>query len=212
MLSGIKSPDDLQDRDILRSFDATRGAGAQIGEFILKKEKNETPFMFVNRVKGEYRAWYDGKASEERSKARASEASREAHLEQLRASGPGVQQTVRPTQTSLEEVLASQEITLTQEYARLTSDEDRLQDQLTHLTSQIHYLQKELQNVRKFRAELSGSHPSPTAETMGRDLPNEVGLGREGTSGGVGEQGDSEVHDSGGTEAHADDPQSSGDA
>lgn len=179
MSIALKHPDELQDRDILRSFDSFRAAGAQVGEFILKKSANETPFNFVQRFKGEYGAWYYSKEAEERSKARANEARNKASDHQpvvVNEERPGV---VQETEASLEATVRSKVVALTEAVARA---EAQYRESVRHVEVNKRKwfdAYAELRMAERFLSELEKEdgreYPPETDPPVGGDLPTEVG-------------------------------------
>jgi hypothetical protein len=190
-VEGIKRPEDLQDKDILMALDKTRGVGVQWGDFISYK-KGDTPINFIARVKGEYSAWYRSKEAEEASKVRASQVSSREPDQRPDASRETSEASVLPAKRSLDAILEAQEIAATVEYAHLTQRSKNLEAELKKIDGEIRKIKLELDNVRRFRAELSAG-TSPIPSEMGKDIHREVGQRKPRRSRRLGAESDPEV-------------------
>lgn len=201
----LKHPDDLQDRDILTNMDAHRGAGVQFGEFICQRN-GDTPINFIGRVKGEYRAWYDSKEAEARSKARASEVSRGEGNPGPVVIVPPSKQAVQESETSLEQTVRAKVDALSQ---RVSQAEANYLSAVAHvevMKREWYDAYAELRMAERFLKELQkqdGREYPPEAPTsVGNDIPTEVGQRRKRRGNRVRKSVHSEGNDSRGTEVH----------
>lgn len=182
-MEGIKHPEDLQDRDILRSLDANRGAGVQLGEFICQKVSGEIPINFIARCKGEYSAWYNRKEA----------ALRNANANREGSAGPSASSAVRDSapprpavqgsKASLEATLEAQVDALTQEYARAESAYQDAKHGVVQAKERWHQVYADLRNAERFLQELrkdgNKEHPPEDDPEVGGNLSQEVGRGKQ---------------------------------
>src|SRR3990167_2398889 len=189
-------------------MDAHRGSGVQFGDFISQRS-GDTPFNFIIRVKGEYRAWYNSKEVAERNEARASEVSRQTQLV-----GPGTlnvapKGNVQEPQTSLEATVRSKVDALAQEYARAEELYRELGKQQDAAKVTWFRAYSELKMAERFLKELEQEdgreYPPEVTATIRSNLPEEVGYRRKRGRNRVGQPSSSEVGDSTSAEVHAGD-------
>lgn len=171
----LKHPDELQDKDILTNLDAHRGAGVQFGEFICKKG-HETPFQFIGRVKGEYRAWYNGKEAEEARKARAAQVSNPAQDEGPRIAVPASARVVQEPEASLEAAIKAQVARLTEEYTVAKARERELIKEIDEGGLRLCKIARELFKAEQFLKELEEGGDTPQVpQAVGRNIHPKMG-------------------------------------
>lgn len=205
MQAGIKHPDDLQDKDILVNMDAHRGTGVRFGEFESAR-KGATPIDFIARVKGEYRAWYNGQEVEERRKARVSETSHREATQDASPAAPALQQIVQSVETSLEATIKAQVSALTEKRTRAKSDLRKLEASTIAIACELMVLEKELRLAEKFLGELSGDkNEQQIPSSVGGDIPKEVGQRKPRGRNRVAKANDPEIGDSGSKEGNQED-------
>lgn len=208
MLQGIKRPEDLQDKDILTNMDAHRGAGVQFGEFISQRN-GDTPFNFVQRVKGEYRAWFDRKEAEDRRRASVVQGNSVGGI-----GGPtftrtsGLSQTpIQSNEESLGETLKAKVDALAQGLARKEAEYRDLIKETEVARKAWHEAYADLRIAERLLRELEKEdgreYPPEDSSSMGGDIPQEVGRRRKTSRSRMGQSRDSKGSDPGRAEGDA---------
>ena len=207
-LPGLKHPDELQDRDILTNMDSHRGSGVQMGDFVCKRT-GETPFNFINKVKGEYRAWYNGKEAAANREARANAASHQAQVERVREVSVPPSQAVQDAEASLEDTVRSKVAALTERVSQAEDFYRRAKDSVEVARKVWHGAYAELRMAERFLKELEKQdgreYPPEVTPPVGGDLSEEVGYRKPKRSNRVGKSRDTQGVSVRGQEAHADD-------